>query len=253
MHSKRKLFIIRLGVNKNEKGEEVSSPIVESYSFDDEQVMLGSMPVDDLAETLEPQERALFLVGPQPDSDESTGRIGSERRFGIRDIRFNRRYGTMLLTLNNKKTLPRLIEPGHLDEFREFGFRPKDDLHITILNYENGRRLLHGLGGNRHLGVVQREAKAIDWSWRPTGVFVPFMGRRRNTNVIKLITLVDCPGSETFYNVLEDNMSGLDLERHPMHITLMRKPGELYHPRNAIIGGIAVSNALRTLDHLVAT
>lgn len=199
--------------------------------------------------TPEEPSRALFHVGPQVDEVVGNTNVDHERNFGIQSIQFNRFFGTMVLSLNDKKTLPRLIEAKHMEEYTAFGFKPKDDLHITVLNYENGRRILDAFGGNRKVfAAVENEAGKVDWSWKPTGVFVPFQGKRRETNVLKLITIVECPGSEIFYRELESQIDGLQLERHPMHITLMRRSGEYFQNSNAVIGGVAVRSALRTLD-----
>ncbi len=197
------------------------------------EIAVPFLPADS-NEYLEPAQRALFSV-------EQTA------RHDIHRLKFSRNLGTLLLFLDARRTVRQLLEPEQIKELREFGFTPVRDPHITILNFNNGRRLYQALDGRRgRLNQVKRQAKKIDWRWQPTGQVVPFRGRHSGN--LKLIALIDCPGSEQLYEHLEDTLPGLEIDRGPMHITLMRRRYEVVSSSEIAIGGVAVGNALNSLD-----
>ena len=196
-------------------------------------------------DAIEEPSRALFLV-PEGDTQEGTQeQLGPNQE--VRKVNFKGRLGTMVLNLD-RTVMHRVLTSSQLTDLEQFGFEPTPNPHITVLNFNNGRMIKAAIRDHRRkLAEIKREAEAIDWTWRSTGVFVPFHGRQQGR--LKLVNIVHCPGIEEFNQRMEDNMPGLELERHPPHITLMKGPHELKQ-KNIIIGGVAIGRPLQTLDHL---
>lgn len=205
-------------------------------------------PIYTETETKESQPRALFLVERPVIQVSTEAPLDHERRERIQKLKFNRRMGTLLLELNEKKVLTKLLSRSQREEFLQFGFRPQKEPHITVLSYCNGLRIIKALNGDRKkLASVEAEASKVDWSWRPTGEFFSFQGRRRGN--LRIMTLIDCPGAEELYGRLEEELPDLRLERDPMHMTLMRRRGEPDRT-DAVIGGVALGRPLCMLDEL---
>jgi hypothetical protein len=214
LRDKRKLFIvISKRQNKHDKRKIMPRGVELATEY--------RVPTEDRNATSrqkEPDRRALFL------SQMSELLLDKPQEcYGqpIKEINFNRRFGTLVLGLDQDGVLPSLINQPQLDELYEFGFRPKAEFHITVLNFTNGRRIrsLRGVSHRKKQDRVEKESQEIDWSWQPTGEFYSYQGRQHGS--LKMMALVDCPGSEVFYQRLEDKLPGLDLARNPMHITLL--------------------------------
>lgn len=213
---------------------------VEQATIEDGMASLPQMP----EETEEPA-RALFLVSDEEQPDSQVCDLGPKQE--IRKVVLKRNLGTMVLGLD-RRVLRRVLSDTQLKDLTRFGFEPKPNPHITVVNFNNASMLLNALGGHRRkLAAVKKEADDIDWTWRSTGILVPFHGRQ--TGALKIVNLVDCPGIEEFNQRMEDNLPGLVLERHPPHVTIMKGPNQL-KDKNLIIGGVAIGKPLHTLDHL---
>lgn len=184
-------------------------------------------------------QRALLL------SRAMVGAEGHGRRESIHKLIFQRHFGTFLLGLKHKKVLSRQMSRSQLADLKGAGFRPADNMHITVLNYDNGKRVIEALGGQRNrLAAVEDEARQIDWRWRPVGE--PFAFRGPRSCGVKLLNLVDCPGVEQFYELLETELNDLELDRKsPLHVALMyQRQKRKLAPQ---VGGISMRSPVDSL------
>src|SRR5438105_3324606 len=127
----------------------------------------------------EPETRALFLASSQLEETPVEVLPSYRRRNRIQRVNFNSSLGTLLLELDSRRTLRRLIYRPKLREFHDYGFVQKDNMHMTVVNYDNGRRIIKALDGTgKRPRSIAAAAKEIDWSWQPTGEILPFQGRQ---------------------------------------------------------------------------
>jgi hypothetical protein len=177
-------------------------------------------------------------------------RHAHERMHPIARTKFDHYAGTLLLELNSKRALQVLLEDNQCKELKQEGFAPLHNPHITVLNFSNASRIIDVMDRQRRrLAAVAAEADRIDWSWRPTGIVLPL--RTKRSDGTKVVSLVDCPGAEHLFEILEDKLPGLNLERQPMHVSLMRKKGESRSRMPVNVGGMAVRKPQRSLDFLI--
>ena len=135
--------------------------------------------------------------------------------------------GTLTLDVHSPELAYSLVGVSALEELQQQGFQPTNKPHITVINFASGQNLLGSLeryspaGRQIILRDVERIARGQDWAWRPTGEIQPFVGR--DQTMLKLIAMIDCPGVDKFYDDIESLVPGVEIERYPMHITLLKK------------------------------
>jgi hypothetical protein len=177
-------------------------------------------------------------------------RPAHERSYGIKRQNFDTFHGTLLLELNEKKTINTLLDGGQKKALREEGFSPLSNPHITVINNANARRIVNALDGNRKkLAAVSAEVGDIDWTWRPTGIVFPLQTKAKDG--IKIVSLVECPGTSELFERLEDSLPELELEPQHAHISIMRKKGESSRHTSLSIGGLAVSKPVRSFEPIL--
>lgn len=169
----------------------------------------------------------------------------------VQEIRFNRKNGILIIDVDEPDLVERIIGQPVLSEFNKHGYRPNEGLHMTVTGYENGEQILEAL---RPLLAARQEelvlaitgtAESIDWSWWPSGSLRHFQGRK--SKALKIISPVECPGFNLFYDALSKLIPNADFKFYPPHITLLKRPAELNHRVPASIGGIALNNPLISL------
>jgi hypothetical protein len=136
-------------------------------------------------------------------------RPAHERSYGIKRQNFDTFHGTLLLELNEKKTINTLLDGGQKKALREEGFSPLSNPHI----------------------VFPLQTKAKDG--------------------IKIVSLVECPGTSELFERLEDSLPELELEPQHAHISIMRKKGESSRHTSLSIGGLAVSKPVRSFEPIL--
>ncbi|MBI4034415.1 hypothetical protein HY380_00785 [Candidatus Saccharibacteria bacterium] len=144
----------------------------------------------------------------------------------LNGVVFRSEQSTLTLDVYDPNLAKDLVGATELADLQEHGFRLTEEPHITVINYVNGRNILRKIDYFSETGqaIILRNIETIanrqDWSWRPTGELHSFVGR--NYNILKIIAMVDCPGVEGFYRQIEELVPGGEIERHPMHITLLK-------------------------------
>jgi hypothetical protein len=174
----------------------------------------------------------------------------------INSVNFYSELGTLILDVGDQDLARSLVEKTKLEELIKNGFKPKDEIHITVLNYDNGKRILESLeqlsDQKREdlLQTIERTATNLDWTWRSSGKLYPFRRPGRDGGNLKLVTLVDCPRVVDFYNWIDHLLPDAQLVRHPMHVTLLKRPMDLSGHPDAKISGLTVGRPLDSLGHL---
>lgn len=177
-----------------------------------------------------------------------------ETNWPVREIRFNRENGIFIVDVDEPGLIERLIDQPALSEFGGLGFQPKKGLHMTVVGYENGGQILEIL---KPLPPEQQDelflevttiAGNTDWSWRPTGALQYFSGRKRKE--LKIISRVECPGFNQFYDGLEQLMPEARFKFYPPHITLLKQPGvKGFRPAPLRVGGVALNRPVLSLNY----
>ena len=101
-------------------------------------------------------------------------------------------------------------------------FKPKDELHITVISGEAGFALLDKIQQDKTIEpLLKKIFEAIDWSFKQVGP-VHILSRSKDNILQKsIIMLVDVPGLFKFYDQLKT--SGLidaDVLVPPAHVTM---------------------------------
>lgn len=193
-------------------------------------------------------------VSAPSSADFLTQDIHEDNQWPVNSIKFQPEQGTLVLEVGNKNLVRNLLGQSRLEELAGEGFRLARGPHITIMNYGSGSNLLSRIeqyssaGRAILLRDVERIAGSQDWSWEPTGDIHPFIGRSRGT--LKLIAMVNCPGVVNFYNEIEELLPGVEIERHPMHITLLKKVVGIDTPIEETMATLGLPRPINSLNHL---
>ncbi|MBI2008999.1 hypothetical protein HYS84_01135 [Candidatus Saccharibacteria bacterium] len=177
----------------------------------------------------------------------------AELDWPVNDIRFNRKACVLIVDVDEPGLVDRLIDQPALSEFGELGFQPKQGLHMTVIGYENGGQILEALDllsteeQDELIKAVTDTAGNMDWSWRPSGELESFRGRKRK--VLKIISRVECPTFNHFYNELGRLIPSAKFKIYPPHITILRQPGEVKQPVPSSIGGVALNRPILSMNH----
>lgn len=177
----------------------------------------------------------------------------TEADWPIHDVRFNRKLGILIVDVDETGLIGRLVEEPGLFELGEHGFQPKQGLHMTVINYENGEQIHRALKSmplgeqEEMLQAVEDMAESTDWSWRPTGELQPFKGQKKKG--LKIITRVKCPAFDTFYDGLSQLMPTAQFKLYPPHITLLKQPGEISQRMPSSIGRLVLGRPLLSLNY----
>lgn len=177
-----------------------------------------------------------------------------EINWPVKEVRFNRKNGIVIVDVDEPGLTERLIDQPALSEFGQLGFEPKEGLHMTVTGYENGAQILEALKPltpqqqDELLLEVVTMAENTNWSWWPTGKLQYFSGRKKKG--LKIISRVECPGFNQFYDGLGQLMPNARFKFYPPHITLLKQPGvEEYRPAPLSVGGVALSRPVLSLNY----
>lgn len=176
-----------------------------------------------------------------------------EVNWPVHGIRFYRKPCTLIIDVGEPGLADKLIEEPALSELAECGFQLKQELHMTVIGYENGRQILGALKSmplreqEKVLQGVEDMAKSTDWSWWPTEELQLFGGRREKA--LKVITRVECPAFDAFYEDLKQLTSTAQFKLYPPHITVLKQPGELKKQNPSRIGELVLSRPLLSLNY----
>jgi len=182
----------------------------------------------------------------------------NSQNWPVNKVSFYNHLGTLMLDVGGSDLARTLVEESRLAELANHGFIPKDQLHITVLNYANGNRILRSLRQfpteerSTLLQDIEQTAISLDWSWRPSGQLHAFRRPGRNGGNLKLVMPVDCPRVVDFYDEVDSLLLGAQLARLPMHITVLKKPMDFRESpaTSGVIDGFAVERPLSSLGHL---
>ena len=172
----------------------------------------------------------------------------------IKGMRFSHEQATLMLDIDGDNLAEELLGKQKLAELTEHGFLLTDRPHITVLNYGSGNSILREMGQYSQAGQgvllrdIERIATRQDWSWLPRGEFHRFVGR--DQGLLKLIAMIDCPGVAQFYEEVEEYLPGVQIERHPMHITLLKKRVSETDLASGSLAGLEFSRPVNGLGHL---
>lgn len=203
-----------------------------------------------LQEDLRPE---LRIVKSAPETGADFLSPPRERR-SIKSVDFNLERSSLVLSLERSGLAESLVDPGELNRLQDHGFQVADQPHITILNFSSGDNILKALekysqsGQGIILRSIEKIAQRQDWNWTPTGEVHPFVGKNRSK--LKMIAMVECPAVANFYKELEELIPGVEIERYPMHITLMGKKINAKEPVETSVGRLDLGRPLNTLGHL---
>lgn len=134
------------------------------------------------------------------------------------EVRFDSSRGTLLLGLGGKEQL----DPQFLETAENTGFTPKDELHLTVIGFKQGKQLKKLIKKYPEIAdKIAGLASEIEWDIQPTGERYRLTRRYEGEDVPResIIEMVDCPGGEKFINQL-NILTGLELEELPPHVTL---------------------------------
>lgn len=177
----------------------------------------------------------------------------TEKGWPVRAIRFNRDLCILIIDVDEMDLISRLIGEPALTELSEYGFQPKQGLHMTVINFENGGQILGALKSEpltkrkNILQTIEDAAVRTDWSWQPTGRLRSFQGRKEKT--LKIITRVECPAFGTYYEELRRLIPTAEFKLYPPHITVLKQLGEVNGRASSRIGGVALNQPLLSLNY----
>jgi hypothetical protein len=108
-------------------------------------------------------------------------------------------------------------------EYRGKTFKPKDELHVTILSKDAAEKVAQHIDENpEDRDTIDELIQSTDWSFRKTGELY-FLQEDEDTETI--IEMVEMAQLETFFQMLE-NMIGERLDVPPAHVTLYMRGTE---------------------------
>ena len=191
-----------------------------------------------------PQERILL---PSEETNETI--------WPVQEIRFNKNNCILIVDVDELGLVERMVDEPLLSEFSDLGFQPKKGLHMTVVGYENGRQIgdaLEPLSAEEQETLVLEitgMAASMDWSWCPAGELQPFRGRRAKG--LKIISRVECPAFNDFYDGLGQLMPTARFKLYPPHITLLKRPGagEAIKKASLSVGGVALNRPILNLSY----
>ncbi len=134
------------------------------------------------------------------------------------EVHFNAKTGTLLLGLGGKERL----DPQFLEDAKSNGFTPKDELHMTVIGFKQGKQLQKAIKQNPELAVkLATLAGETEWGIQPTGERYNLTKQYEGEDIPRqsIIEIVTCPGSEIFIGQL-NALTGMQLEEQPPHVTL---------------------------------
>jgi hypothetical protein len=137
------------------------------------------------------------------------------------EVRFDAKSGTLLLELGGKE----MIDPSLVETTESEGFKPKEELHLTVIGFKQGKLLKAALKANPDIATnIEELATTIEWSIRPTGERYKLSKLYKDEEVPResIIEILQCPGAENFFESI-NRLTGLDLKEQPPHVTLMTK------------------------------
>ncbi|MEX2006738.1 MAG: hypothetical protein WD877_00980 [Candidatus Saccharimonadales bacterium] len=178
----------------------------------------------------------------------------SESIWPVQGVDFFEERGALLVNVGGHELIDSLIEKPEVEELLAHGFNRKEELHITVLGYENGKRIIDA---TKHYPDSERQAllyqfgsmaNSLRWSWQPTGEI--HVLHRRERGGLKVFSMVECSDAEFFYQYVEITLPGTYLRRQPLHVTLLKKAFEK-NRTNARVGGLAIGRPLISLSHLL--
>lgn len=201
-----------------------------------------TFPLEQSGMVTVPQERILL-------SQEETAKAD----WPVREVRFNKDLGIIVVDVDEIGLVNRLVDASDLSRLNKLGFEPKQGLHMTVTNYESGGQIRATLSSlppkhqEEMLQAIESLAESLDWSWRPSGELQAFRGRKKKT--LKIITRVECPSFDTFYEGLGQLMPSAQFKLYPPHITVLKQPGEVNGRTPSNIGGLVLGRPLLNLDY----
>ncbi len=195
--------------HRDETGAINESTFSESANAWFNTVMLTGKPIEHVEEL---QDRALTEANETPEDNETIKPL---------EVRFDAKTGTLLLGLGGQE----LIDPDVIEATESEGFKPKDELHLTILGFKQGKLLKAAIKANPELATsIEELAAKADWGIQPTGerykLKKPYEGEE--TPRESIIEMLQCPGAEKFLASINE-LTGLELQEQPHHVTLLTK------------------------------
>lgn len=169
--------------------------------------------------TGEPTEHA---EGGQGDDSVETNET-SENSEAIKplDVRFDAKTGTLLLGLGGEE----IIDPDVMGAAESEGFKPKDEFHLTVIGFKQGKLLKAAIKANPELAAsVEKLATEIEWGIQPTGERYKLSKLYEGEDAPResIIEMLQCPGAENFFASINE-LTGLELQEQPPHVTLLTK------------------------------
>lgn len=178
--------------------------------------------------------------------------IDNQEVWPVGGTTFNRRFGTLLVDVDTPELVERIIGQPTLSQLKAHGFRRKDNLHMTVLDYDKGRVIQGALKDvpyaerDGYLEKVEGLATQTDWSWEPLGGPEPFQGRQ--SKALKIITRVHCPGFDQFFDRVQAIFPDAEFKQYVPHITLLKQKYERRKSTPSSLGGLALSTPLFNLN-----
>ncbi len=134
------------------------------------------------------------------------------------EVRFDAKTGTLLLGLGGKERL----DPQFLEDAESNGFCAKDELHMTVIGFKQGKQLMKAIKQYPELAdKIATLAGETEWGIQPTGERYNLTKQYEGEDTPRqsIIEMVACPGGESFIGQL-NTLTGLQLEEQPPHVTL---------------------------------
>lgn len=172
-------------------------------------VMLTGKPIEHVEDG---QDRALTEGNETSEDNETIKPL---------DVRFDAKTGTLLLGIGDKE----MIDPGLLEATEPEGFKPKDELHLTIIGFKQGKLLKAAMKANPELATkIEELATAAEWGIKPTGERYKLSKLYEGEEAPResIIEMLQCPGAENFFASINE-LTGLELQEQPPHVTLLTK------------------------------
>jgi len=137
------------------------------------------------------------------------------------EVRFDAKSGTILLGLGGKEK----VNPALIDDLESQGFSPKEELHMTVIGFKQGKEIKQLLKQNPDLlEQIQKLIAETEWGIAPSGERYAMSKQYDNEEQPResIIEMVTCEGGRDFIAKL-NALTGLNLEEQPPHVTLATK------------------------------